>query len=127
MIDHYELSPQLRKGLLDGCVLAVLRTKGEAYGLEISSALRENGPLIGGEGTLYPLLSRLRRDGLVETRWEPSASGPARRYYFLTAAGTAALDKFTADWAFLKTAIDPLLNSPKDGFSTIVPQLPAPR
>ena len=109
MVDGYELSPQLRKGLLDGCVLAAIEQKGEAYGLEIAKALQQNGPLMGSEGTLYPLLARLRRDALVDTRWEPSSTGPARRYYFLTKQGCQALQKFRQDWNFLKQAIEPLL------------------
>ncbi len=110
MIEGHSISPQLRKGLLDGCVLAVLDRESEAYGLEIVAELQKNGPLIGSEGTLYPLLARLRRDGLVDTRWEPSSQGPARRYYFLTASGSAVLEKFAQDWAFLKANIDPLMS-----------------
>lgn len=109
MVDGTELSPQMRKGLLDGCVLAAVEQRGEAYGLEIAAVLQEHGPLMGGDGTLYPLLARLRRDGLVDTRWTPSTQGPARRYYYLTDEGTRHLAKFRRDWQFLKQAIDPLL------------------
>lgn len=109
MPNDSEISPQLRKGLLSGSVLAVLAQHEEAYGLQIAGALQKRGPLLGGEGTLYPLLARMRKEGLVDTRWVPSTQGPARRYYFLTDQGKVALIKFRSDWEQLKNAIDPLL------------------
>lgn len=87
---------QLRKGVLEYCVLACLRA-GPAYGLELSSRLVAAG-LLSSEGTLYPLLSRLRGRGLVETTWQESTNGPPRRYYALTDQGTAALEAFATTW-----------------------------
>lgn len=62
--------------------------------------------LIAGEGTIYPLLARLRRDGLVETVWRESAAGPPRRYYVLTPAGAEALDQFRRQWAQFTVAVN---------------------
>jgi PadR family transcriptional regulator, regulatory protein PadR len=81
---------QVRKGVAEQCVLALLTT-GEKYGVELARELTARGPIIGSEGTLYPLLARLRRSGLVETSWQESASGPPRRYYHLTSDGQLAL------------------------------------
>ena len=80
----------LRRGALEYCVLALLQG-GSRYGLDIARTLTHDGVLMSGEGTLYPLLARLRRAGLVETSWQESPSGPPRRYYALTALGTAVL------------------------------------
>lgn len=87
---------QLRKGVLEYCVLACLRNR-PSYGLELAANLTRSH-LLTSEGTLYPLLSRLRRQGLVETTWQESSAGPPRRYYQLTDQGTAALSTFTATW-----------------------------
>jgi PadR family transcriptional regulator PadR len=101
---------QLRRGVLEFCVLALLRD-GERYGFELVRTLAEAGGLVTSEGTLYPLLGRLRRDGLVETRWEESQSGPPRRYYSLTQAGDAALHAFAAEWTRFRDSVDAVLTS----------------
>lgn len=88
---------QLRKGTVDYCVLACLRT-GPAYGLEIADRLGEGKVLFASGGTLYPLLSRLRQQGWVTTSLEPSPVGPPRRYYHLTDEGENALQVFTRTW-----------------------------
>lgn len=87
---------QLRKGVLEYCVLACLRQR-PAYGLELATQLTE-ARLLTSEGTLYPLLSRLRKQGLLESTWQESPSGPPRRYYQLTEHGIAALAAFAATW-----------------------------
>lgn len=87
----------LRHGVLEYCVLALLG-QGERYGLELARTLGEGGILMGGEGTLYPLLSRLRKSGYVNTYWRESPSGPPRRYYFLTQEGREALTIFVRTW-----------------------------
>jgi PadR family transcriptional regulator PadR len=99
---------QLRRGALEYCVLAVLG-RGEAYGLELATTLRRAPTLFEKEGTLYPLLSRLRRQGWVSTRWEESPSGPPRRYYQVTADGRAALDSFRATWNAFAADVDHVL------------------
>lgn len=93
----------LRRGVVDHCVLAALRT-GERYGLDIARELE--GTLLAGTGTLYPLLSRLRKGGLVATSWQESTEGPPRRYYRLTADGEAALRAFEAAWVPFRDAVD---------------------
>src|SRR5215210_676022 len=89
---------QLRRGTLEYCVLALLRG-GARYGFELVRALSEVDGLVTSEGTIYPLLSRLRREQLVTTFWQESEAGPPRRYYQLTGAGHAALADFTTEWA----------------------------
>ena len=88
---------QMRKGILEFCVLALLR-RGPSYGREIAGVLSERESLLTSEGTLYPLLARLRKQGWVETSRQASDSGPPRRYYTLTPDGAAALDAFTTEW-----------------------------
>lgn len=95
----------LRRGALEHCVLALLRG-GEAYGLDIARRLSADGVLMGGEGTLYPLLSRLRRAGLVATTWQESPSGPPRRYYAITHDGRDAVERFAHTWKAFRDAVD---------------------
>jgi PadR family transcriptional regulator PadR len=91
MSDYFDnWTVQVRKGLLDVCILGAL-TEREQYGFELVKRLA-NVPGLGvTEGTLYPLLSRLRVQGLVSTRLEESPEGPARKYYALTKEGRKAL------------------------------------
>ena len=78
---------QLRRGVLEFCVLALLR-EGERYSFDLVRALGDADGLVTSEGTLYPLLGRLRREGLVQSTWRESASGPPRRYYRITRTET---------------------------------------
>jgi PadR family transcriptional regulator PadR len=89
-------------------VLALLRD-GERYGFDLVRALARVDGLVTSEGTIYPLLSRLRREQLVTTYWRESESGPPRRYYQLTDAGRAALAEFAAEWARFRDAVDAIL------------------
>lgn len=98
----------LRRGSVEHCVLALLRD-GEAYGLDIAARLGRDGVLLTSEGTLYPLLSRLRKQGLVDTSWRESPAGPPRRYYSLTPEGHDALARFTTVWARFRDAVDSTL------------------
>ena len=79
----------------------------------IAKGGREPGDQVDGmvtsEGTIYPLLSRLRRDGLVETNWKESNSGPPRRYYRLTAKGKDALEWFTGEWIRFRDGVNLVL------------------
>lgn len=79
------LKSQMRKGMLEFCVLLLLR-HGDAYASEIITKMKE-AHLIVMEGTLYPLLTRLKNDGLLAYRWEESPSGPPRKYYGITPLG----------------------------------------
>jgi len=102
-----KLPTELTRGVVEHCVLALVND-GEAYAFDIVRTLGARG-LVTSEGTIYPLLARLRRDGLVTTDWRESDAGPPRRYYRITREGQRALDAFTADWAALREAVDGLL------------------
>jgi PadR family transcriptional regulator PadR len=105
MVEREVAVSQLRRGVVEYCVLALLRD-GERYGFELVRLL---GDLVTSEGTIYPLLSRLRRDGAVETTWRESSSGPPRRYYQLTDQGRNALDAFGVEWRRFRDGVDRLL------------------
>jgi PadR family transcriptional regulator PadR len=103
------LITQLRRGVLEFCVLALLEAE-ERYGFDLVRALGEvDGTMATSEGTVYPLLSRLRKDGTVETTWRESASGPPRRYYRLTPEGKRALKQFRTEWTGFRDAVDRVL------------------
>lgn len=99
------LIAQMRRGTLQYCVLALLVEK-ERYGFDLVRALGEVDGMVTSEGTIYPLLSRLRRDGLVETTWRESSAGPPRRYYRLTKAGRTALEGFRREWSRFRDGVD---------------------
>jgi PadR family transcriptional regulator PadR len=94
--------------VLEFCVLALLR-EGERYSFDLVRALGDAEGLVTSEGTLYPLLGRLRREGMVKSTWRESASGPPRRYYRITEAGDAALRAFADQWARFRESVDTLL------------------
>lgn len=98
----------LRRGVVEYCVLASLRS-GAAYGRDMAGRLSADGILMSGEGTLYPLLARLRKAGLVRTTWQESTSGPPRRYYELTPTGVGAVEAFIATWGPFRDAVDSTL------------------
>jgi len=104
---------QLRRGTVEYCVLALLREE-ERYGFDLVRALSRIDGMVVSEGTIYPLLSRLRRDNLVATYWRESDAGPPRRYYRLTEVGQEALADFTAEWIRFRTAVDALLIQESD-------------
>ncbi len=99
---------QLRRGALEHCVLALLDGD-ERYGYDLVTELSAAG-LVASEGTIYPLLSRLRKESLVETSWRESTSGPPRRYYSLTPQGRAAVDAFRLAWTEFKTSVDDIVD-----------------
>jgi PadR family transcriptional regulator, regulatory protein PadR len=106
--DGSGLLTHLRRGTLEFCVLAMLRG-GERYAVDLTHALSKDGVLVTSEGTVYPLLSRLRRDGSVASIWRESTSGPPRRYYRLTADGEAAVLAFESQWRRFRDAVDAAL------------------
>jgi PadR family transcriptional regulator PadR len=99
---------QLRRGTLEYCVLALVAEE-ERYAVDLVSDLGAVQALVTSEGTLYPLLSRLRREGLVTTTWRESDSGPPRRYYRSTEAGRIALRAFRSEWTTFRDAVDSLI------------------
>ncbi|MGN7701590.1 PadR family transcriptional regulator [Cellulosimicrobium sp. 22601] len=101
---------QLRKGVVEYCVLACLR-EAPAYGLELVERLGARGVLLTSDGTLYPLLSRMRQQGWVTTELAASPLGPPRRYYVLTPEGSAALGVFADTWARFSADVDATLEA----------------
>ena len=95
---------QMRKGVLEFCILSVLKHK-EAYTSEILDSLK-NAKLLVVEGTVYPLLTRLKNDGLLNYRWEESISGPPRKYYELTELGQTFLNELNSTWTELSDAVN---------------------
>lgn len=94
---------QMRKGVLEFCILSILENE-EAYPSEIIEKLKE-GKLIVVEGTLYPLLTRLKNADLLQYRWEESKSGPPRKYYSLTDEGKEFLKELENTWEDLINAV----------------------
>lgn len=86
----------MRKGVLEYCILSTLR-RNDAYASLLISSLKE-ARMIVVEGTLYPLLTRLKNQGLLSYRWEESTQGPPRKYYSLTLKGKEALEEMDAAW-----------------------------
>lgn len=99
---------QLRRGVVQHCVLALLEHE-PRYSYDLVTALGEHAPLVTSEGTIYPLLSRLRRQGLVSTSMRDSDVGPPRRYYNLTDAGRQHLAAFRGVWIAFRDATDAVL------------------
>jgi PadR family transcriptional regulator PadR len=98
---------QLRRGALEYCVMAALNEK-QRYGYELVSML---GGILTSDGTIYPLLARLRKEGSVATNWQESSSGPPRRYYQLTDRGRDALERFVQEWVRFRDAVDEILGT----------------
>lgn len=97
------LKSQMRKGMLEFCVLLILK-RGDAYASEMIARLKE-AHLIVMEGTLYPLLTRLKNDGLLAYRWEESTQGPPRKYYSITPVGHQFLEQLQQSWDEIASAV----------------------
>ena len=102
-MDIENAKAQMRKGVLEFCILSVLQ-RGEAYPSDIMGELKK-GRLIVVEGTLYPLLTRLKNDGLLTYRWEESTQGPPRKYYSITKNGKIFLNELQKTWDELAHAV----------------------
>jgi len=94
---------QMRKGVLEYCILSILKDQ-DAYVAEILGTLKDAKMLVV-EGTIYPLLTRLKNAGLLSYRWEESTSGPPRKYYGLTETGRLFLNELTTTWDNLQKAV----------------------
>jgi PadR family transcriptional regulator PadR len=103
---------QLRKGILELCVLSAIRRQ-RLYGYDIVKTLRTLDGLVMSEGTIYPILSRFKREGLVETSLVESNAGPARKYYRLTARGERQLDQMWAYWETITNDVQTLNKEPR--------------
>ena len=100
---------QMRKGILEYCILEIL-SKQESYPSEIIKDLKK-AELNVVEGTLYPLLTRLKNAGLLNYNWVESQSGPPRKYYYLTPEGTSFLEELRLTWTALQDAVQKISNA----------------
>ena len=98
---------QMKKGILEMVILSIISKK-EAYASDIISQLKKSKLLVV-EGTLYPLLTRLKNEGMLEYRWEESKSGPPRKYYTITEIGKNTFIQLKAGWREMSEAIELLL------------------
>jgi PadR family transcriptional regulator len=104
-----QLLTHLRRGTLEYCVLAVL-ARGEQYALDLIETLGAEGILVTSQGTVYPMMARLHREGLVDVSLRNSSSGPPRRYFRLTPLGETALATFRVQWNQFRNAVDSILS-----------------
>lgn len=95
---------QMRKGILDYCILSII-SRGEIYASDIIAELKK-AELLVVEGTLYPLLTRLKNNGLLSYIWKESTSGPPRKYYQITLEGEKVLEKLDTTWKELVYAVE---------------------
>lgn len=102
---------QMRKGILEYCILSII-SRGEIYASDIIAELK-NANLLVVEGTLYPLLTRLKNNGLLTYNWQESTSGPPRKYYILSPAGTEVLKRLDTTWEELSYSVNTSLKDRK--------------
>ncbi|WP_346913311.1 PadR family transcriptional regulator [Clostridium sp.] len=100
---------QLLKGSLEGCVLKIIDLKDEIYGYDIARILKENGFTDISEGTLYPLYTRLQKNGFISSTMKESPFGPARKYYSLTDKGREELKDFVDTWEYMSKNISDII------------------
>ncbi|HEX4519547.1 MAG TPA: PadR family transcriptional regulator [Gaiellaceae bacterium] len=108
MVVALQRRTELLRGVLDLCLLAVM-DEGPAYGYEMTKRLRARGLANVGEGSIYPLLGRLEREGLVDTYLAASKGGPPRKYYRPSDAGRLALAMGVSEWRAARDAVDAVL------------------
>ena len=99
---------QMRKGVLEFCILSIL-ADGEHYPTEIIERMK-SAKLLVVEGTLYPLLTRLKNEGLLTYRWEESSSGPPRKYFTLSSEGHTTLTELIRSWTELTDSVNQIIN-----------------
>ncbi|MGH8945848.1 MAG: PadR family transcriptional regulator [Acidimicrobiia bacterium] len=102
-------SSQLLHGVLDMCLLSVIDEEA-SYGYEMVSKLRERGLDLASEGSIYPLLSRLQKQGVIEGYLVQSSEGPARKYYRMSRRGRELLQQWRADWTVFRDSVDEVVN-----------------
>lgn len=98
------IKSQMRKGILEYCILSIINRQ-EVYTSDILNALQE-ADLLVVEGTVYPLLSRLKNNGLLKYRWQESTDGPPRKYFTLTDEGKSLLVTLNQEWGTISNAIN---------------------
>lgn len=114
MTDEQEWPAQWLRGVLSLCVLRVVENMGPVHGYAIAAELKARGLGVIGGGTLYPLLSRLERDGHVTTDWIAGVGGPAKKVYVSTAGGRELLQAEGAQWQDFARITTALLTKGKD-------------
>jgi PadR family transcriptional regulator PadR len=103
-MDLENTQSQMRKGILEYCILQII-SQGSCYSSDILDRLKQ-AKLLVVEGTLYPLLTRLKNGGLLSYRWEESKSGPPRKYFEITEAGAVFLASLRSTWSELQFAVN---------------------
>ena len=98
------IKSQMRKGLLEYCILSII-SRDEAYASDILDTLKQANLLVV-EGTLYPLLTRMKNEELLTYRWQESTSGPPRKYYALTKEGQELLSQLHEEWETIQKAVE---------------------
>ena len=106
-----KINAQMRRGVLELCVLAVISDR-EVYTSDIISSLKE-AELLVVEGTVYPLLTRLKNEGLLKYQWKESTSGPPRKYFSLTEKGQSALEIMYENWEKLNHSVNRIVKNKK--------------
>ena len=106
-------STQLLHGVLDMCLLSIIREE-TSYGYEMVSKLRERGLDLASEGSIYPLLSRLQKQGIIEGYLVQSSEGPARKYYRMSEKGLEVLEQWTDEWNDFRDSVDAVLGGGPD-------------
>ncbi|HEY4601696.1 MAG TPA: PadR family transcriptional regulator [Cerasibacillus sp.] len=109
----YLSSTQMLKGIIDGCVLAIIKDK-EVYGYELAEKLEAYGFESFSEGTIYPMLMRMQREELVTATFKKSTAGPRRKYYSLTQKGEEELQQFIYRWKQLQQSVNQVLRFESD-------------
>ena len=109
-----ERSSQLLKGVLEMCLLAIIAEE-PSYGYEMARKLGRRGMSLVGDGSIYPLLSRLQRQDLIEAYTVDSSGGPPRKYYRLATSGRERLDNWVGEWQALATGVNRVLTGGEHG------------
>lgn len=112
IMDIEKTKTQMRKGILEYCILSIIQKTGDAYASDILDQLKKS-EMIVVEGTIYPLLTRLKNEEVLEYRWEESSSGPPRKYFSLTKQGEEFLKELEQTWIQLKQAVNKITQEKK--------------
>ncbi len=112
IMDIEKTKTQMRKGILEYCILSIIQKTGDAYASDILDQLKRSEMTVV-EGTIYPLLTRLKNEEVLEYRWEESSSGPPRKYFSLTEQGEEFLKELEQTWVQLKQAVNKITQEKK--------------
>jgi PadR family transcriptional regulator, regulatory protein PadR len=105
---------QLLHGVLDMCLMSVIAEE-PSYGYEMVQKLADRGLGLASEGSIYPILSRLQKQGMIDGYLVQSTEGPARKYYRITDKGRSALESWLADWRSFRVAVDRVIGDDRAG------------